>query len=164
MKREYETTFILDARLSPDKIDTKIKDIEKIIKENGGTVSNVNRIGKRRLAYEIKKNQYGYYVSYRFAIEGDKLIELRRRYSLEESIIRFLSIRIPKVVLEMETRAQEKEKDKEKNKEKNKDKEKEKIKDKEKEKDIDTDKEKEKDIDTDKEKQKEKEKEKDKTA
>ncbi len=125
MKREYETTFILDARLSPDKIDTKIKDIEKIIKENDGTVSNVNRIGKRRLAYEIKKNQYGYYVSYRFAIEGDKLIELRRRYSLEELIIRLLTISIPKVVLEMEKRIEEKEKDKENNKVKNMEKEKE---------------------------------------
>ena len=51
MKREYETTFILDARLSPEKIDTKLTDIDKIIKENGGKVSNVDRIGKRRLAY-----------------------------------------------------------------------------------------------------------------
>ncbi|MFO7890643.1 MAG: 30S ribosomal protein S6 [bacterium] len=108
MQREYETTFILDARLSPDKIDTKIKDIEKIIKENEGSISNVDRIGKRRLAYEINKNQYGYYVSYRFAIDGAKIIELRRRYSLEESIIRFLNIRIPKAVLEMEKKTKEK--------------------------------------------------------
>lgn len=109
MQREYETTFILDARLSPEKIDLKIQDIEKIIKENEGTVSNVNRIGKRRLAYEINKNQYGYYVSYRFAIDGANIIELRRRYSLEESIIRFLTIRVPKVVLETEEKSEEKE-------------------------------------------------------
>ena len=112
MKREYETTFILDARLSPEKIDTKLTDIDKIIKENGGKVSNVNRIGKRRLAYEINKNQYGYYVCYRFAIEGDKVIELRRRYSLEESILRYLTICVPKVVLETEGKDQEKNKGK----------------------------------------------------
>ncbi len=106
MNREYETTFILDARLSPEKLDTKLEDIDKIIKENGGVVKNVDRIGKRRLAYEINKNQYGYYVSYRFAIEGSKIIELRRKYSLEEPIIRFLTIRIPKIALEIEGKKQ----------------------------------------------------------
>lgn len=99
MKREYETTFIFNARLTPEKIDSKLTEIKKIIEDNDGEVRSISRKGKRRLAYEINKNQYGYYTCYRFTIEGEKIKELERLYSLTESIIRFLNVCVPKGAL-----------------------------------------------------------------
>ena len=55
--------------------------------ENKGIIKNVDRWGKRRLAYEINKKQYGYYVYFRFDVESDNLIELERECKLDNSII-----------------------------------------------------------------------------
>jgi small subunit ribosomal protein S6 len=102
MIREYETTFIVDSLLPEEQINATIDKIKDFIEKNGGKIGQIDRWGKRRLAYEIAKKQYGYYVYIRFQYEGDLIKELEREYKLDDSIIRYLTVLIPKIVLKKE--------------------------------------------------------------
>jgi small subunit ribosomal protein S6 len=102
MLREYETTFVVDAHLPTDQIEQTIEKFIKYITDNDGVLRHSDRWGKRRLAYEIKKKQYGYYVYLRFAANGEMIKALDREYRLDESILRYLTVLTPKKVVQNE--------------------------------------------------------------
>lgn len=102
MVRQYETTFIVDAHLPTEQIDKSIEKITAFIEKHKGKVKDVNRWGKRRLAYEISKKQYGYYVYVRFEAEGTFIIEFENEFKLDSSVLRMLTVLIPKSVLKTE--------------------------------------------------------------
>ena len=104
--RQYETTFIVDAHLPGDQIETTIEKITKFIDKKGGKVLNIDRWGKRRLAYEIRKKQYGYYIYVRFEAENTFVKELEREYQLDESILRYLTLLMSRAALKEENRRQ----------------------------------------------------------
>ncbi len=99
MLREYETTFIVNGHLPTEEADGAVEKISKFIGENGGEVKSINRWGKRRLAYEIDKKQYGYYFTIRFSAEGTFIKELEKEFKMYDPIIRSLIIVVPKIVL-----------------------------------------------------------------
>jgi small subunit ribosomal protein S6 len=102
--RQYETTFVVDAHLSNEQIESTIDKFTKFIEKNGVKIKNVDRWGKRRLAYEINKKQYGYYVYVRFEAEGTFIKTLERHYKLDEAILRYLTVLVPTVLLKEEER------------------------------------------------------------
>ena len=106
MLRQYETTFIIDAYLSNEQIEEKIQHYTKLIEENEGKIINVDRWGKRRLAYEIAKKQYGYYVYIRFEAPGTIVEIIERDYKLDDEIIRYLTVLVPKAAQKEESRLQ----------------------------------------------------------
>lgn len=108
MPNIYETTIIIDAHLLGEQVDGTIEKFTNYINNNGGKVLSTDRWGKRRLAYEIAKKQYGYYVYMRFGAEGTFIKELEREYKLDEAILRYLTIVVPKIVLEDEARTAKK--------------------------------------------------------
>ena len=87
------------------KLYYKIK-YQKFIETQGGKVKLLDRWGKRRLAYEVAKKQYGYYVYIRFEAEGAFILELEREYKLDDAILRYLTVLVPKVVLNKEEKKQ----------------------------------------------------------
>ncbi len=107
--RQYETTFVIDSQLKGAEIDEIIKRFERFISVNGGEVLEVQRWGKKRLAYEIKKRQYGYYVHIRFATAKGSIVRaLEREYQLNEAILRYLTIVLDKQALKAEAQRKEK--------------------------------------------------------
>ncbi|CAM2008561.1 30S ribosomal protein S6 [Acanthopleuribacter pedis] len=66
---------------------------EELIANNGGTVLNTVRWGRRQLAYEIKRFRDGIYTIYEMEAPGDVIKELERQYRLNESIIKFLTVK-----------------------------------------------------------------------
>ena len=90
--REYETTFVIDSLIKNEEVENIIDKTEKFITNNGGEILNVERWGKKRLAYELKKRQYGYYVLilYKAPAHLNKLLE--REYMLDENILRYLIV------------------------------------------------------------------------
>jgi small subunit ribosomal protein S6 len=106
--RQYETTFVIDSQLKGGETDEIIKRFERFISVNGGQVLEVQRWGKRRLAYEIKKRQYGYYVHIRFAGKGSIVRALEREYQLNEAILRYLTVLLDKQALKAEALRKEK--------------------------------------------------------
>ncbi len=87
----YDTTVILSPQLEEKGIDGRIKEIAGRIVENGGKIIRENRMGMRRLAYEIQKISQGYYVIFIYEGNGDLVKELERKFRLDESCLRFLT-------------------------------------------------------------------------
>jgi len=102
--KQYETTFIIDTHLPDEAIEKTIEKYNNFISNNGGVVNNIDRWGKRRLAYEIKKKQYGYYICIRFEAEGTFIEKLGKEFKLDDSVLRYLTLLIPKSQLQEEAR------------------------------------------------------------
>jgi small subunit ribosomal protein S6 len=92
----YETIFILDSLLAPEEIDKLVNRVQEIVETNGGKILTVDKWGKRRLAYEIQKKQYGFYVAVEFEGEGPIPNLLEREYNFNDKILRYLTYRYTK--------------------------------------------------------------------
>lgn len=99
----YETTIIVDSLLKGEDQETLVKKIENFVANNGGEILSVENWGKRRLAYEINKKQYGNYYLILFKAESTLTKLLEREYRLEEAILRHLTLKAdPKVLADKE--------------------------------------------------------------
>jgi small subunit ribosomal protein S6 len=100
----YETTVVADSLMKSDDLRDLREKIASFISNHGGQVQKAEEWGKRRLAYEIAKKQYGYYLHFRFTAPEAVLALLEREYRLNESVLRFLTIRVEKLALQHEAR------------------------------------------------------------
>ncbi len=87
----YETVVILDSLLPPKEIDAAIEHFSNVITENGGKVRSVDKWGKRRLAYEIRKKQYGFYFAIEFEGSGNIPAALQADYNYNDNVMRYLT-------------------------------------------------------------------------
>ncbi|NQT24529.1 30S ribosomal protein S6 [candidate division KSB1 bacterium] len=110
MIRQYETTFIVDAHLSTDEIEKVVSKYTQLMEKSKGKIKLIDRWGKRRLAYEIAKKQYGYYVYVRFEAEGTVVEALEKDFKLDDLILRYLVLRVPTIVIKEEIRKEAKSK------------------------------------------------------
>lgn len=97
--RLYETTIVIDSFLKSEDMQNLVNKIQNFLKNNGGEISKIEEWGKKRLAYEINRKQYGNYVHILF--EGPSSLPqlLEREYRLEESILRYLTVQTnPKIL------------------------------------------------------------------
>jgi small subunit ribosomal protein S6 len=92
VKRPYETTFIVNASLEDLQIDAVINHVQEIITRHGGEIIALNKWGRKRLAYTIKKKNNGFYVNIEFSAIGTVISQLERAFLLDENILRFLTI------------------------------------------------------------------------
>ena len=91
-QREYETVFILDPGLEESRVNEEVERAAALIRDNGGTVDEVERWGRRRLAYEISRKRDGVYTLLRYHAEGPAVKELERRLRINESVLRALTV------------------------------------------------------------------------
>jgi small subunit ribosomal protein S6 len=71
-----------------------IANIDNAIKNLGGTILNANKIGRKKLAYDINKNRDAFYVNFDIEIAAQKITELKRYLKLNESVLRnFVTIK-----------------------------------------------------------------------
>jgi small subunit ribosomal protein S6 len=105
----YETVFILDSLLSPDEIDKLIDRVKDLLESNNCKNIVIDRWGKRRLAYEIRKKQYGYYVAIEFDSDGTALQLLNNEYNYNDKVLRYLNYRYDKNKLKEREQIKQKE-------------------------------------------------------
>jgi small subunit ribosomal protein S6 len=98
--KTYETVVVIDSLVKNEDIDEIVNKVERVISNNGGKIISNERWGKKRLAFEIKRRQYGYYVEIVFEAPPNVIRILEREYRLEENILRYLSIHLDKRALE----------------------------------------------------------------
>jgi len=89
----YELVFILNADLSEDDFTRVLGKVNDQITKLGGTVTETNQWGKRRLAYPIKKQAEGNYVLEKVQIKQTALKELDTNLKLSEDVLRYLFVR-----------------------------------------------------------------------
>jgi small subunit ribosomal protein S6 len=88
--RTYELVLVFDSGLEIEQIESELKKIQEIITRESGQIRVWERWGKRRLAYEIRRRQYGYYSLVVFDVEAKLVRELERNIRLTTSILRHL--------------------------------------------------------------------------
>ena len=93
MLRSYESMLILDSDLKEEEIEKLVEKAERIIEEEGGKVEERNKLGKKKLAYEIKKKKEGSYFLVKFQGKVETIRELERNLRLSESVLRFMTTR-----------------------------------------------------------------------
>ena len=86
--REYEVMVILDPSLEERTVEPSLDKYLNVIRKDGGSVENVDVWGRRRLAYEIKKNAEGIYAVIQLTAEPDTVKEFDRQLGLNESVLR----------------------------------------------------------------------------
>ncbi len=91
--KHYETMFIVKPTLQEEEIKVKIDFFKDIITKNEGVIETFLDMGMRNLAYEIKKNQRGYYFVIYFQANPSLIAELERNYRINEDILRFLIVK-----------------------------------------------------------------------
>lgn len=99
-KNHYESAVIINAAMEEEQIEATIKRIEDTIRNNGGEIVDVDKWGRKRLAYAVNKTKSGYYVIIRFVAPPESISKLERMYQLDEFIIRYLTIVLDKFALE----------------------------------------------------------------
>lgn len=98
----YETTVVIDSMLKADEVRNQNDKIVNFISNHGGNIVKVEDWGKRRMAYEIKRKQYGFYLNVRFSGPEALPVLLEREYRLNESVLRYLTVKIDPLVLKSE--------------------------------------------------------------
>ena len=88
MTRAYEVMVILDPSLEERTIEPSLDKYLNVIRKDGGTVDKVDVWGRRRLAYEVKKNAEGLYAVISLTAEPATVKEFDRQLTLNESILR----------------------------------------------------------------------------
>lgn len=99
-ERIYESAVLLNAALEDEQIQALISRIKEIISTNGGEIREIEDWGRKRLAYMVDKNKIGYYAIFRFNALPDLISKLERFYKLDESVLRYLTIKLSKGALE----------------------------------------------------------------
>jgi len=94
MNRTYELMFIVRPDMAEEEQDKLISTLETAVTSSGGQVKNVERMGKRRLAYTVRKFHDGIYVLLTLEGSGGIIHELERRLRVTEPVIKFLTVRI----------------------------------------------------------------------
>lgn len=93
-KRVYEMMYIANPDTADDHIEKLNDAIGKLVETEGGNVVKVEDMGRRRLAYKIKKNTEGRYVLFEIEGSGKEIAELERRMRVNDTIIRYITVRV----------------------------------------------------------------------
>ena len=86
--RAYEVMVILDPTLEERTVEPSLDKYLNVVRKDGGSVESVDVWGRRRLAYEIRKNAEGIYAVIALNAEPDTVKELDRQLTLNESVLR----------------------------------------------------------------------------
>lgn len=97
--RAYELVFILQPNLEEEALEGAITSFQQVVLTNGGQVIRTERMGRRRLAYPIRRYREGHYVLMHLNLENATLRELERRLKLSEDVIRYLLVRLDEDLL-----------------------------------------------------------------
>jgi len=90
---KYEILYVIDAQLSEDDIAANITKFEDLVKKNKGNVLNVDKWGKKTLAYPIDFKTEGYYVLMDFESAPEFPVEIERVMKISEPIMRYMVVR-----------------------------------------------------------------------
>jgi small subunit ribosomal protein S6 len=102
--RIYEILFIADPNLGEPEVDALAAQVQGFVEKDGGRVEKLEKWGKKRLAYEVRRHSEGSYVLLVVHGGGQLVKEVERRMKVTDGIIRFLSVRVDEELRKAERR------------------------------------------------------------
>ena len=90
---KYELTLVVNAKIEDDERAATVEKAKEIITRFGGTVTEVEDAGKKRLAYEIQKMKEGYYYFIQFDADAACPAEVEKRVRIMDNVLRYLIVR-----------------------------------------------------------------------
>jgi small subunit ribosomal protein S6 len=97
----YETVLIARQDISSAQVDALADNFTTILSENGGQVSKREYWGLRNLTYRIKKNRKGHYSLLAIDAPAEAVKEMERQLSINEDVLRYLTVRVEELDLEL---------------------------------------------------------------
>ena len=94
MSRLYEVMFIVRPDVEDEEVDKLIESLSTTVKNGGGGVKSVEKMGRRKLAYTVRKFADGNYVLFTIEAAGPVVQELERRLRVTEQVIKFITVRM----------------------------------------------------------------------
>lgn len=90
--RHYETIFIVNPELTEEETEAVVEKFSGILAEGGSMMVKIDRWGRRRLAYKVKKFTKGYYVLFDYGAPVAAVAEMERLFKIDERVIRYLTV------------------------------------------------------------------------
>lgn len=90
---QYELALVVNAKIEDEARVASVESVKELIARFGGTVTNVDDWGKKRLSYEIQKMKEGFYYFIKFESDSTCPGEIEQRLRIMEPVIRYLCIR-----------------------------------------------------------------------
>ena len=90
---KYELAVVVSAKLEDDERAATIEKVKNMVTKHGGTITNVDEWGKKRLAYEIQKMKEGFYYFVHFEGDSNCPNEVEAHVRIMEPVIRYLCVR-----------------------------------------------------------------------
>jgi len=94
MSRAYEVMYIVRPDVEEADLDKLIEGFEKNVTDGGGEIKSTEKMGRRRLAYTVRKFNDGFYVLMTVVAAGSLMGEIERRLRVSEQVIKFITVRI----------------------------------------------------------------------
>ena len=93
--RPYEILVLIDPRPTDEEVAALLEQLGEQVKSLGAEIKKIDNWGKRRLAYDIRKQREGTYAVIEVSAEPSTVKEFERQLRLNENVLRFLSTRVP---------------------------------------------------------------------
>ena len=92
----YESIFIINPNISDDETAAVIKKMQDVVTKQSGEMLKFEDWGKKKLAYEIKKQKRGHYAFFQFKAAPNAVSELERTYKMTDTVIKFITVKLEK--------------------------------------------------------------------
>lgn len=90
---KYELAVVVNAQIDDEARTAVLDNCKALVEKFGGTITNVDDWGKKKLAYEIQKMNEGYYTFIQFDAEGSAIVEIEQRMRIMDNVIRYLCVK-----------------------------------------------------------------------
>jgi len=94
--RAYETIVVMDSQLEDEPIEKEIGVLEDLIKSHKGEIVETERWGRRKLSFEMKDRQQGFYTLFKYRADQTVRDDFDRSCKLNEGVLRYMTVRVKK--------------------------------------------------------------------
>ena len=88
--KNYELLAIFKPSLDSEELDKEVEKITKEVESYKGSVSSIDKMGRKQLAYDVQSYRDGYFTSMILSVPAEKVVDFKRNLKLNENVIRFM--------------------------------------------------------------------------
>lgn len=94
--KNYELLAVLKPSLDSDELDKVVEKLSEEIKSYKGEISSVDKLGRKKLAYDVQGYRDGYFTNIILSIPAESIVEFKRNLKLNENVLRFMFLEVSK--------------------------------------------------------------------